>query len=150
MEAKTKLCRETSVEGFIQTSHEKKRTGDLQWRILHGAIAVNAFISVINPTVSKRCPFCEEEETVFHCFYYCERLCRLFNTLQDVFKGFGETWSRAAFILGVGFKKANASKWKLMNYLVGDAKLAIYTSRKNKVEESRAGNPQYFHCTNQS
>ena len=30
----------------------KKRTGDLQWRTLHGAIAVNSFISVINPTVS--------------------------------------------------------------------------------------------------
>jgi len=25
-----------------------KRSGDLQWRILHGAVAVNAFISVIN------------------------------------------------------------------------------------------------------
>ncbi len=29
-----------------------KRTGDLQWRILHGAVVVNAFISVLNPEVA--------------------------------------------------------------------------------------------------
>ncbi|TDH15533.1 hypothetical protein EPR50_G00032420 [Perca flavescens] len=29
-----------------------KRSGDLQWRILHGALAVNVFLSKINPTVS--------------------------------------------------------------------------------------------------
>lgn len=36
----------------------KKRTGDLQWRILHSAFTVNAFISVINPEISRDCPFC--------------------------------------------------------------------------------------------
>ncbi|KAA8593148.1 hypothetical protein FQN60_009264 [Etheostoma spectabile] len=35
-----------------------KRTGDLQWRILHGAIAVNAFVSVLNPLTLNGCPFC--------------------------------------------------------------------------------------------
>lgn len=29
-----------------------KRAGDLQWKILHGIIAVNSFISVLNPEVS--------------------------------------------------------------------------------------------------
>lgn len=36
----------------------KKRTGDLQWRVLHGAIASNSFTSIINPAVSNPCPFC--------------------------------------------------------------------------------------------
>ena len=31
-----------------------KITGDLQWRILQGALALNGFIAKINPTVSKR------------------------------------------------------------------------------------------------
>lgn len=36
----------------------KKRTGDIQWRILHGAIATNAFVSVLNGSVLNKCPFC--------------------------------------------------------------------------------------------
>ncbi len=35
----------------------KKKTGGLQWRILHGAIAVNVFVSVSKPAVSCTCPF---------------------------------------------------------------------------------------------
>ncbi len=34
-----------------------KNVGDLQWRVLHGIIAVTAFISVLNPTVQDKCPF---------------------------------------------------------------------------------------------
>jgi len=43
-----------------------KRAGDIQWRLLHCAIAVNAFISVLNPEVVADCPFCSKRETVFH------------------------------------------------------------------------------------
>ncbi|KAJ4926953.1 hypothetical protein JOQ06_014695 [Pogonophryne albipinna] len=45
-----------------------KRSGDLQWRILHGALGVNAFVSKINPTVSSECPFCTHRETITHCY----------------------------------------------------------------------------------
>ncbi len=48
--------------------------GDLQWRIIYGAVAVNSFIHVINPNVSDSCPFCEERETIFSLFY------RMFKT----------------------------------------------------------------------
>lgn len=51
-----------------------KRVGDLQWRILHGAIAVNSFVAMLNPNVNENCPFCNEMETVFHCFMFCNRL----------------------------------------------------------------------------
>ncbi len=84
----------------------KKRTGDLQWRTLHGAIAISAFISVINPTISRDCPFCGEIETVFHCIYECKRFCKLFDVVENVFRWFDERWSKTAFILGVGYKKA--------------------------------------------
>lgn len=45
---------------------QKKRTGGLQWRILHGAIATN---SILN-----RCLFCGLVETIFHMFAECSRL----------------------------------------------------------------------------
>lgn len=35
----------------------KEKTGDLRWHILHGAIASNAFISVLHFAVSSQCPF---------------------------------------------------------------------------------------------
>lgn len=43
-----------------------KQSGDLEWRILHGAIAVNAFVAVINPNVDDKCLFCGLRDTV--CF----------------------------------------------------------------------------------
>ncbi|TWW77432.1 Transposon TX1 uncharacterized 149 kDa protein ORF 2 [Takifugu flavidus] len=46
----------------------KKRTGDLQWRILHGAVALNALLSRMNTAVSDQCPFCSGRETVFHAY----------------------------------------------------------------------------------
>lgn len=71
----------------------------------------------------------------FSLFYECKRLCNLFNVLENVFRRFGETWSKTAFILGVGYKKSDASKWQLLNLIVGEAKLSIYSSRKNRVED---------------
>lgn len=62
-----------------------KRAGDLQWRILHGIIAVNSFISVLNPEVSSECPFCFQRETVFHAFMQCSRLQLLFTLLKEMF-----------------------------------------------------------------
>ncbi len=42
-----------------------REEGILQWRILHGVIAVNAFISLVNPELVSDCPFCMQRETVF-------------------------------------------------------------------------------------
>ncbi|TWW77605.1 Transposon TX1 uncharacterized 149 kDa protein ORF 2 [Takifugu flavidus] len=46
----------------------KKRTGDLQWRILHGAVALNVYLSGLDPAVSDQCPFYSGRETVFHAY----------------------------------------------------------------------------------
>lgn len=64
--------------GALYKSPLLKKTGDLQWRILHGTIAVNAFVSVINHEVNQGCPFCSQRETVFHTFMHCIRLRPLF------------------------------------------------------------------------
>lgn len=77
-----------------------KGVGDLQWRILHGAVAVNAFISVINPNVSNGCPFCKKRETIFHCFMECSRLGYFFDFLKFLFNSLNEGFTVQSFILG--------------------------------------------------
>lgn len=113
-----------------------KRVGDLQWRILHGSVAVNAFISIINPNVNEECPFCLQRETVYHCFLDCSRLCSFFQLLQQMFMMFGEKFSKHLFILGFSYSQKRRVKCQLFNFVFGQAKMAIYLSRRNKIEES--------------
>lgn len=47
-----------------------KRHAALHWRVLHGAVAVNTFVSTINTAATDRAsPFCGTRETVFHSFW---------------------------------------------------------------------------------
>lgn len=111
-----------------------KRTGDLQWRILHGAIAVNALTSAMNPTVCDRCPFCLERETIYHCFMECFRLGPLFSMLSVMFLSLGTVFTKQGFIFGFTYNRMQRSKCQLINFIIGQAKLAVYLSRKNMVQ----------------
>ena len=111
-----------------------KNTGDLQWRILHGIVAVNALVSVLNPGVSNGCPFCTERETIYHCFAQCSRLVSLFRTLSVLLISVGEAFSKQMFIFGFKYGKKKKKKGRLLNFLIGQAKLAIYLSRKEKMD----------------
>ena len=113
-----------------------KRTGDLQWRILHGAIAVNAVIAKINPEISDKCPFCVGRETIYHCFMDCNRLSPLFCMLSLLFFSMGTMFTKQGFIIGFSYNQRQRSKCQLLNFIVGQAKLAIYLSRRNKVRYS--------------
>lgn len=113
-----------------------KKIGDLQWKVLHGCVAVNAFVSVINPNVKDNCPFCLNRETVFHCFLECDRLSFLFELLQQMFQLFGEVFSKQDFIFGFRYNQKGRMKCQLFNFLFGQAKMAIYISRRNKTEGS--------------
>ena len=84
-----------------------KRTGDLQLRILQGALAVDSFIGKINPTVFENCPFCENTETIVHCYLECHRLRALLHILKTMFLNCGEVWSESNFIFGDGYDKEN-------------------------------------------
>lgn len=112
-----------------------KKHADLQWRILHGIVAVNSFVSVINSAVKENCPFCEQRETVYHCFSECTRLSALFVLLGTIFNSYGEVFTKKGFICGVKFTRQRKNKCQLINFLLGQAKMAIYISRKRKVEE---------------
>lgn len=73
-------------------------------------------------------------ETVFHCFMECNRLVVLFNVLTVLFSKFGEVFSFKKFIFGPKYNRLIRKKSQLLNFVVGQAKLAIYISRKNKIE----------------
>ncbi len=75
----------------------------IQWRVLNGAIAVNSFISVMNPEVSPECPFCLQRETIFHAFMYCFRLEPLFVKPKELFCRLNEHFLIETFFI-LGFK----------------------------------------------
>ena len=113
-----------------------KKVADLQWRVLHGIVAVNAFICVMNQDITDKCPFCPCRETVFHCFLECKRLEPLFMLLERLFGHVGEIFSKQVFILGFKYKLKTKQKSQIMNFILGQAKMAIYISRKKKIENS--------------
>lgn len=82
-----------------------KRSGDLQWRILHCAVATNSFVSKFNAMVSSACPFCNAIDTVFHFFSDCFRLTPLFELLDKIFTELGFMFTKNLFILGLKYKK---------------------------------------------
>ncbi len=93
-----------------------KRTGDLQWRIVHGAIATNRYVVHIDPSVGVGCPFCIEVETVFHLFVQCTRLNELFTLLSQWFFGIGEAFSFEMFIYGPKYTEKRKSQLILLNF----------------------------------
>lgn len=99
------------------------------------AIAVNCFISVLNPEVNSACPFCLQRETVFHVFMHCFRLEPLFMRLKELFCWFDETFCIETFILGFKYFQKKRFTCQLLNFILGQAKMAIYISRKNRVEQ---------------
>ncbi len=109
-----------------------KRIGDLQWRLLHDAIAVNAFVSVINSDVDQNCSFCSQKETVFHAFMQCSRLCSSVIVLNNIFNCFNECFSMKVFICGFKYSQSHKYQCQLFNFILGHAKMAIYTTRIEK------------------
>lgn len=49
-----------------------KRTADLQWWIIHGAITTDRHRTHIDPTIRNECPFCFESEDMNQLFLQCE------------------------------------------------------------------------------
>ncbi len=102
----------------------------------HGAVAVNAFISILNPEIDAGCPFCTERETIFHAFVNCARLESLFLFLDAIFRNCNESFSMVLFIFGLKYVMKKRFVCQLLNFVLGQAKLAIYISRKKKVEQN--------------
>lgn len=119
---------ESSPKGCWRSLYKpptEKRTADLQWRVVHWAIATNKHVAHFDPNVVKECVFCNAEETVDHVFLYCVRLRNIFHTLEDWFRRLGEVFSPANFIFGLKYVAAKKKTMSLINFIVGEAKLAI-------------------------
>jgi len=108
-----------------------KRCGDLQWRVLHCAIASNSLVSKFNKIVLS-CPFCNAHDTVFHMFFECPRLGPLFAVLEKLITKLGFLYNKTLFILGYQYRKSWQQQCVLANFLIGQAKLAILKSHQCK------------------
>lgn len=118
-----------------------KRSGDLQWRVLHGIFATNRYLSRVEPGVSVQCPFCPAEETVFHLFVDCPRLQPFFLFLENLLASLGVTFTKTFFVFSVKYSFARRDRCSLVNFVLGQAKLAILKSRKNKILATGFINP---------
>ncbi|KAL7838647.1 hypothetical protein AOLI_G00270510 [Acnodon oligacanthus] len=110
-----------------------KRSGDLQWRIIHGAIATNQHTAHFVPGMEMTCPFCSEPESVEHLFIQCSRLNILFGTLHRLCLKLDITFTYGLFILGPKYTRSQQARCCLLNFLFGQAKLAIWLTRRNKL-----------------
>uniref|UniRef100_A0A3P9LKP2 Reverse transcriptase domain-containing protein n=1 Tax=Oryzias latipes TaxID=8090 RepID=A0A3P9LKP2_ORYLA len=111
----------------------EKRVGDLQWRVVHGIIATNRYLVHLNPGAGDGCPFCSVAETVEHLFLQCQRLTGLFSLLRSFFEGLGEQFSSVCFIYGPKYLARKRRVHVLLNFLSGEAKLAVWLTRKNRI-----------------
>ncbi|KAL7838607.1 hypothetical protein AOLI_G00270110 [Acnodon oligacanthus] len=118
-----------------------KRSGDLQWRIIHGTIATNQHTAHFVPGMEMTCPFCSEPESVEHLFIRCSRLNILFGTLHRLCLKLDITFTYGLFILGPKYTRSQPAKCCLLNFLFGQAKLAIWLTRRNKLRRQGLTDP---------
>lgn len=118
-----------------------KRSGDLQWRVLHSVMPTNIFLFKCNLTDSPLCRFCGLPDTVFHCFCDCHRLDPLLNTLDRIINDLGSPFSKAMFILGCKYSRSRRERCTSINFLVGQAKVAIWKSYRLKAEGTSKSTP---------
>lgn len=119
--------------GCFYKQPSPKRTGDLQWRIVHGIIATNAYLAHLDPGRSRDCPFCSRTETTAHLFVQCVRLEELFLLLNEICEKLGIEFSPNVFVYGPGYSFKHRWKCCLANFIFGQAKLAIWLTRRNKI-----------------
>lgn len=77
--------------------------------------------------------FCGMSETVFNLFFKCVRLQKLFHKLEEWCQTLGEVFTPEMFIYGPKYSRSRRESHVLLNYLFGQAKMAIWLSRKSKM-----------------
>lgn len=70
-----------------------------------------------------------QRETVF--MLSCVRLRPMFWSLQRLFN---KDFTMEIFCFGFKYVQCRQNKCKLLNFILGQAKMAIYLSRKNKID----------------
>lgn len=111
----------------------EKRMADIQWRIIHGIVATNKYRAHFDPSTGEGCPFCPLPETLEHFVLTCPRLEQLFDLVKHLVKGLGEQFTTPLFIFGPKYTPKKKPVSVLTNFIFGNAKMAIWRSRKNKL-----------------
>lgn len=88
----------------------------------------------IDPDQEVSCPFCSLDETLVHLFCGCSRLGVLFGLLQQWGLKWGDSFSFSLFIFGPKYSVKNKQKHVLLNFVFSVAKLGMWLSRKNKIQ----------------
>lgn len=88
----------------------EKRTADLQWRVVHWAVATNRHVAHIDPTVGKECPFCGTEESIDHLFLHCLRLRGFIQILDGWVRDLGVVFNNEFFIFGPKYVASDRKK----------------------------------------
>ncbi|XP_059585874.1 protein FAM241B isoform X1 [Alligator mississippiensis] len=111
-----------------------KKTGDLQWRLVHGILATGTFVRHLDPAASAACPFCPGvlDEDIFHAFLDCPRLQPLFAALGALLRVLGRDLSEDAYVHSFPYRAAERATVSLANFLLGQAKMATLKSRRNQ------------------
>nr|P14381.1 RecName: Full=Transposon TX1 uncharacterized 149 kDa protein; AltName: Full=ORF 2 [Xenopus laevis]AAA49976.1 ORF2 [Xenopus laevis] len=112
-------------------------TGDLSWKVLHGALSTGEYLARFTDSPAA-CPFCGKGESVFHAYFTCARLQPLLALLRKLYLQFWLHFSPHVYIFGRPVSRDNKEKDLLSNLLLALAKLVIHKSRKQCLE---GGNP---------
>ncbi len=100
---------------------------------MHGIIAMNRHRAHLDPQAGEGCIFCGISETVFYLFFNCVRLQQLFYKLEEWCQTLGEVFTPNMFIYGPKYSRCRRESHVLLNYSFGQAKMAIWFSRKSKL-----------------
>jgi len=111
-----------------------KRSGDLQWRILHCALPTKVFLFKCEYSDSSFCNLCNEPDTVFHVFCECCKLSPLLSVLDRILSSLGIIFSKTVFIFGCKYSRNMWEIGTFSNFLFGQAKLAIWKAHRSEIE----------------
>lgn len=111
----------------------EKRVADLQWRIIHAAIAMNKHRAHLVSSTRKGCPFHAQRETLERGVALCPRLVGLFRGLHKWMVALEGKFSVILFVRGPKYTENKRLTLVLVIFLFGTAKLAIRKTRKNQM-----------------
>uniref|UniRef100_UPI00358E00EE tetratricopeptide repeat protein 38 isoform X3 n=1 Tax=Myxine glutinosa TaxID=7769 RepID=UPI00358E00EE len=103
--------------------------------IFNGELLILSYPQIhrFSQAISEQCPFCGQTETLPHVYVRCDRLTPLFVFFKMLLAWFSFVFDFPAFIFGPS-GRFNFSTTILIHFFLAQAKLAIYKTRKSKIQ----------------
>lgn len=89
------------------------------------------------------CVFCKVPEFVHHVFFQCHHWLYLLSLLSADCGKMGVTFSEGLYVLGRRSSAWTKHRDLLMNFLFGQAKLAAWLKRCNRLQGSGLADPEF-------